>query len=505
MMTRISSKVSLGYMLVLILAASKLALSTLEPITGTSKIASGEGIVHEGNCRYSGLGEAEMGQGKEYWHDQNAQKKIARSLSGDRARIDSMDSDWQKVTWKVVTLIWAYDKQDHISGPVKDLERIHDHLLTKSEEVASALSIPVSKDGSQGRSRVPARMPQSFRYRPHILTKDMENITPFSLEHTWFELEKMVIEPHGILHDDKNQFKVGLLESMLMIGNYIAKYQLMPVGFLEGVQLFRPKVLSELLQFYLKRKQWNSERLLDDFDWNTVVPTLECLTRHKMVEPFHRPIRALDHQGKKLVVNDSLKTFMEVLKEKTQKGFDDEFTEIVESFFGGNLSEDVLSSTKSLDIGPDDKEINTIEDQRPSSALQYAMKQVENPPNVSEGEKFRNQFVFSCSLIEYFKSFDRDTIAKMSQGGIDLTAFNRKYTFIHDTFRMIRTTAQPWHMMRFKYMQLIMDQDQDEEMRAWIKRFTEVMFGESKTNEIQSLLEKLTKSKLKASEMKFKL
>ncbi|KAA1096902.1 hypothetical protein PGT21_031199 [Puccinia graminis f. sp. tritici] len=61
MMTRISSKVSLGYMLVLILAA----------------IASGEGIVHEGNCRYSGLGEAEMGQGKEYWHDQNAQKKIA--------------------------------------------------------------------------------------------------------------------------------------------------------------------------------------------------------------------------------------------------------------------------------------------------------------------------------------------------------------------------------------------------------------------------------------------
>ncbi|KAA1130825.1 hypothetical protein PGTUg99_024270 [Puccinia graminis f. sp. tritici] len=84
MMARISSKVSLGYMLVLILAASKLALSTLEPITGTSKIASGEGIVHEGNYRYSGLGEAEMGQGKEYWHDQNAQKKIARRLSGDR-------------------------------------------------------------------------------------------------------------------------------------------------------------------------------------------------------------------------------------------------------------------------------------------------------------------------------------------------------------------------------------------------------------------------------------
>jgi hypothetical protein len=212
---------------------------------------------------------------------------------------------------------------------------------------------------------------------------------------------------------------------------------------------------------------------------------------------------ALDHQGKRLVVYDCLKKFMKVLKAKPYKGFDDQFTGIVEPFFEGNLSEDVLSSTESIDIGPDGKENNIIEDQKANSALKHAMKQVENPPNLSDGDKFRNQFLFSCYLIEYFNNFDRYSIAKVGQGEIDLTAFKRKYTFIHDTFKMIRTITQPWHMMRFQYMQMIMDEDEDEDMRAWIKRFTEVIFGESKKDEIQSLLEKLKKSK--ASKMKLKM
>ncbi|WAQ88518.1 hypothetical protein PtA15_9A645 [Puccinia triticina] len=244
----------------------------------------------QSNYLKSRLWDMETKQGKEYRQGRNGQKAMSsRRLSGAEAKINLMKSDWREITSNVLLLrIWAHDELEHVSGCVKEVIKLYDYLGIRTEELASALSAAhrLRSEISQERSRPLTGIESG------PLKSDVSSIELLPFEDTWSGLEERLIEPNDILNDNK-EVKAQLLENMLMLAVYIAKHEVISTDFLERIRLFQPKYLSELLQFYLKLKQWNSKHVLDDLDWNTVFPTLECLTTHKATRPFHAPIRGM--------------------------------------------------------------------------------------------------------------------------------------------------------------------------------------------------------------------
>ena len=206
---------------------------------------------------------------------------------------------------------------------------------------------------------------------------------------------------------------------------------------------------------------------------------------------------ALNHQGKKLIVKDSLKTFMQALKDERVQGIDDEFNRVLEPFFEKESSgKDVIPSTETIGNGPEERESCEIEEQRILPVLHHAMEQVENPPKRNEGKIPRIAFLFSCYLTGYFITFDKDRIDKINLEEIHFPFFEKKYKFFHDTCTLLnQTPAKYWHTMKLiDYIQMMMVRGDDQDLKIWIDKFTELIFDKSQTAHIKDLTEKLKRN-----------
>ncbi|KAI7944327.1 hypothetical protein MJO28_011855 [Puccinia striiformis f. sp. tritici] len=470
----IPSSKSLCYISVITLGASRLASAGLEHVIGDSEITTKQALTrhspHDLNPALGNVAAEEVGKG--YGHNrQIGLKGMSQSLSGKQAKMNSIRSDWDIIDGNISIFTWAYGKsEDDMMEYVEKLTLLKAFLGKKSGEMARGL---------------PGHLPEDIPGRAS------------AFEDTWSELEKTLSDANGAIKDD---FKIGLIEIMLMSAGHMTKYQLMPPEFLAGIQILQPMNLSRLLQFYLTRKPWNSGRVLNHLDWNSVVPTLECLANHKMLVVFRGPIRALDDTGKKQIVKDSLETFLMASKENLQTGSDDnaQFMTSMKPFFEKNLDAGVsLSATgRPSATGMEEQMmIKNVEDQKDIlKILQHAVKQIENPPHISEGEKARNTFLFSCYLIKFFQDFYPDMMVKTSPEIINLNSseFVRKNELIRETFKMLHNPNEyNRHTMNLRYIQIIKGKGYDQDMMVWVKKVTALLFGEEKMKDIKILLERI--------------
>ncbi|POV96200.1 hypothetical protein PSHT_15272, partial [Puccinia striiformis] len=410
----IPSSKSLCYISVITLGAGRLASAGLEHVIGDSEITAKQSLTrHSPHDLHPALGNfAAEEVGKGYGHNrQIGLKGMSQSLSGKQAKMNSIRSDWDIIDGNISIFTWAYGKSED------DMMDIH-----------------------------PRKGIRIRRYMKNTL-----------------------IDANGAIKDD---FKIGLIEIMLMSAGHITKYQLMPPEFLAGIQILQPMNLSRLLQFYLKRKPWSSGRVLNHLDWNSVVPTLECLANHKMLAVFRGPIRALDDAGKELIVKDSLETFLMASKENLETGSDDnaQFMTSMKPFFEKNLDAGVsLSATgRPSTTGMEEQMmINNIEEQKDILKI-YNM--------LSNKLRIHHEYIFIFLLLDqifpgFLSRYDGKNLSRNHQ--LNSSEFVRKNELIQETFKMLHNPNEyNWHTMNLRYIQIIKGKGYDQDMMVWVKKVT---------------------------------
>ncbi|POV99954.1 hypothetical protein PSTT_13460 [Puccinia striiformis] len=100
-------------------------------------------------------------------------------------------------------------------------------------------------------------------------------------------------------------FQLIFLRSLFLMGDYIFTHGLMPAKFIESIEIFNVKTLSEMVKFhiqllFIKR----GETFFDAPD--SVIPELEFLTTGSEMKHFHRSIKALPAEDQKHVVYAAL-------------------------------------------------------------------------------------------------------------------------------------------------------------------------------------------------------
>ncbi|KAI7933480.1 hypothetical protein MJO29_009222 [Puccinia striiformis f. sp. tritici] len=126
----------------------------------------------------------------------------------------------------------------------------------------------------------------------------------------WNSLQDKLLEFKSIQNEEPETpkdptFQLIFLRSLFLMGDYIFTHGLMPAKFIESIEIFNVKTLSEMVKFhiqllFIKR----GETFFDAPD--SVIPELEFLTTGSEMKHFHRSIKALPAEDQKHVVYAAL-------------------------------------------------------------------------------------------------------------------------------------------------------------------------------------------------------
>ncbi|KAA1113475.1 hypothetical protein PGT21_032305 [Puccinia graminis f. sp. tritici] len=227
----------------------------------------------------------------------------------------SMESESKAIHQDIEALARVYYHDTDVSDIVKSLKEVHSRLVTQTRgrlhEPAGNLvmitpGLPAQLDSttadiqldkestkiqmgspkSKGKERLTEEMEtgqpsESLDHR--LCSVKPKKSEPFSFEDVWTALEKWLTKPHDTL---QQTFRGKLVKIMFLLGNYMTRYNLMPLSFLNSIEIFKPEVLPQMIKFNFECKMYNWGILFGYTSHLSVVPTLECLTTNRSLEHF---------------------------------------------------------------------------------------------------------------------------------------------------------------------------------------------------------------------------
>jgi hypothetical protein len=171
-------------------------------------------------------------------------------------------------------LIHGFSEDKETLECVHELETIYDYL---EMAIQGRLSRPMS-----GESRLAFAMSESHNSR----TRNRDRSTEINHD-TWTKLQTKLLAERGCY--DWDNFRIRCLRTMLLMGDYMVNYELIPSSLL-GLTLFPSEALAQIVKLDLdKQTYWYTSSPLIYSHW--VIPTVECLTNYKGVKRFHRSLR----------------------------------------------------------------------------------------------------------------------------------------------------------------------------------------------------------------------
>ncbi|EFP89706.2 uncharacterized protein PGTG_15362 [Puccinia graminis f. sp. tritici CRL 75-36-700-3] len=178
---------------------------------------------------------------------------------------------------------------------------------TMSPSQEGSLLLPNGKGIPRGNSQIQSSRTGMLHGDVFGIVKDKIIEEPIII---WkFLQEKLIsLSKKDLLAKQKNRtFQLAFLKSFFQLGDYIFKYGLLPSTFIDSIEIFKPKILQEMVKFHIDLLFLKYGRRFFVAQ-DSVVPQLEFLTNGLAVEHFHRSIRALSAEDEKHLVYHVLST-----------------------------------------------------------------------------------------------------------------------------------------------------------------------------------------------------
>jgi hypothetical protein len=107
-----------------------------------------------------------------------------------------------------------------------------------------------------------------------------------------FLQQKLIAFSKAPSDSKKADFQLAFLKSLFQLGDYIFRYGLLPKAFIDNIEIFKPKILSEMVKFHIDLlflKHGPKFFVAQD----SVVPQLEFLTNGLALQHFHKSIKGM--------------------------------------------------------------------------------------------------------------------------------------------------------------------------------------------------------------------
>ncbi|KAH9444247.1 hypothetical protein Pst134EA_017700 [Puccinia striiformis f. sp. tritici] len=219
-----------------------------------------------------------------------------------------------------------------------DPESLHQNQLVTSNRLSSATAeisqqtqLPITKPSAPSKDSSPTERPRllelvleakgvqlgkppSSSPRSGVLEgNELESVNDVFVDDRtkiWNSLQDKLIKLKSFQNEEPETpkdptFQLIFLKSLYLMGDYIFTHGLMPAKFIESIEIFNAKTLTEMVKFhiqllFIKR----GENFFDAPD--SVIPELEFLITGSEMKHFHRSIKALPAEDQKHVVYAAL-------------------------------------------------------------------------------------------------------------------------------------------------------------------------------------------------------
>jgi hypothetical protein len=159
------------------------------------------------------------------------------------------------------------------------------HIVLTEASPKSLISAPASEEIRQESEGISSKAySDAMRIvKKHMISKDKE---------TWNALQEALIRFQDQKHvaETDAKFLLGFLKTLYLLGEWIHEYQLMPSKFIEEVEIFQPKTLLKMVEYYIDLMFSKWHETFFDIP-GSLTPQLEYLTTGRAVKHFNRSIK----------------------------------------------------------------------------------------------------------------------------------------------------------------------------------------------------------------------
>ncbi|KAA1069198.1 hypothetical protein PGT21_015951 [Puccinia graminis f. sp. tritici] len=292
-----------------------------------------------------------------------------------------------------------------------------------------------------------------FEYMKNLIVEEKVKAWE-SLETRLIELQSLELLPDptesliefqllGLLPSPtESGFQLEFLKILFLTGDYIYEYGLLPSKFIEGIKIFKPDLLLNMLKFHIDLMflRWGVSFFGKS---ETVIPQLEFLTNGLRVKQFHRSIKALTPEYQKRAVYVVLGTIMS----HTERYFNEDpthrFSEIREAFCRPQFLEEMQRLSSDLKDGSDTDHLA----ERKNLATVLLIKNVigffQSPPWIPVPSHMRIEFLLGYYVLDFLQKNYRPVMKTIrSRIGENDFLLKNQLKFIRSYLKFFQGRAQ---------------------------------------------------------------
>ncbi|EFP89707.2 uncharacterized protein PGTG_15363 [Puccinia graminis f. sp. tritici CRL 75-36-700-3] len=295
----------------------------------------------------------------------------------------------------------------------------------------------------------------------------------------------------------KAKFQLAFLKSLFQLGDYIFRYELLPPAFIESIEIFKPKTLSEMVKFHIDLlflKHGPKFFVAKD----SVVPQLEFLTNGLTLKHFHRSIKALSAEDQKYPVYLALTSILQHMEECfPESESSPDFRLIAQGFRLSEFLEQADSLSLQLHEAPGIEHLN-----RSDNVLMFELTEsffaCFQHPTLTVAQS-RIQFQMVYYMLEFVDQYYKPmTAAILAQWG-SFCRIQQKLKFMNLYLKFFRDRDQypssMYENLDMSFLEML------DNLEIWIKYRIKEIFDKKKWLEIRGTVPK-AKFNLWMSEMK---
>ncbi|KAA1080873.1 hypothetical protein PGT21_024357 [Puccinia graminis f. sp. tritici] len=235
-------------------------------------------------------------------------------------------------------------------------------------------------------------------------------------------------------------FQLAFLKSFFQLGDYIFRYGLLPSTFIDSIEIFKPKILQEMVKLHIDLlflKYGPHFFVAQD----SVVPQIEFLTNGLAVEHFHRSIKALSAEDEKHLVYHVLSTiWYHMIKWFPGPQLTLGFTTNAETFRHAEFLKQADSLSAALLDAPEIEHMNTIYNAPIAQLVRSLVNDFRIPDRTAV--QIRIQFQMTFYILEFLDQYYKPIMMKALVWPNNYSDLQKELKFMGSYLKFFRNRDQ---------------------------------------------------------------
>ncbi|EFP81421.2 uncharacterized protein PGTG_07042 [Puccinia graminis f. sp. tritici CRL 75-36-700-3] len=311
---------------------------------------------------------------------------------------------------------------------------------TMSPSQEGSLLLPNGKGIPSGNSQIQSSRTGMLHGDVFGIVKDKIIEEPITI---WKFLQDKLIslsKKDSLIKQKNCTFQLAFLKSFFQLGDYIFRYGLLPSTFIDSIEIFKPKILQEMVKFHIDilfLKYGRRFFVAQD----SVVPQIEFLTNGLAVEHFHRSIRALSAEDEKNLVYQVLSTiWYHMIKCFPGSQLTLGFTTNAETFRHAEFLKQADSLSSALLDAPEIEHMNII-DYTPIAQLVRSLVNNFRTPD-RRAVQIRIQFQMIFYILEFLDQYYKPIVRKVLVWPNNYSDLQKELKFMGSYLKFFRNRDQ---------------------------------------------------------------